>query len=261
MRPFSTIVIFCALFACPLAGQEEDGTTPTEKLKDSVREWIETTREIQKQEDEWDRDSEVLQAHRDGLQTEIKDLNEQIEAAGARKGEADTKSLEAVEKYDALKAASAVLEERIARLEADMLSRIDLLPPLLLKDSRVAQMVSDLKAVAAKNKDDKGPVNTRLNTVLNLLASAEQFQSTIHLDSESRPTSDGRELKIDMVYYGLSAAYGVDEAGEVGFVGKPGEGGWVFEERNDLAPAIRQLVSVMNGDVDAQFTTLPIDLP
>lgn len=259
MRVLSTILI-SALLAGPLAGQEE-GPTATEKLKDSIREWIETTREIQKQEDEWDRDREVLQAHRDGLQTEIKDLTEQIEAASGRKGEADTQSLKAVEKYDALKAANAVLEERILGLEAGMLARIELLPPMLLKDSRVAQMVSDLRAETAKGKENKGPLNTRLNTVLNLLGAAEQFQSTIHLDSESRPTSDGRELKINMVYYGLAVAYGVDDAGEVGFIGKPGPGGWVFEERNDLAPTIRQLVSVMNGDVDAQFTTLPIDLP
>ncbi|MGB6223636.1 DUF3450 family protein [Haloferula sp.] len=247
------------LLASPAFGDETG--SQTEKLKDSIREWIETTREIQKQEDDWDRDSEVLQGHRDGLETEIADLKEQIELAKSSKGTADKKSLEAVEKYEALKDANDLLSSRLAELEMAMVEQLPLFPPPLTKDPRVAQMISDVKASAAKGDKSEQGGNARLNTVLNLMAAAEQFQGSVHPDSESRKVADGRELKINMVYFGLSTAYGVDEAGEVAFVAKPGPSGWVFEENNDLAPQIRNLVDVMNGDADAKFVSLPISLP
>lgn len=249
------------LLISPLAGGEESAVSPTEKLKDSIREWIETTREIQRQEDDWDQDREVLQGHRDGLETEIEDLKEQIEQAKSTKGTADKKSLEAVEKYDALKAANDLLSSKLADLESAMVERLPLFPPPLTKDPRVAQMISDVKASAAKGDKSELGGNARLNTVLNLMAAAEQFQGSVQPDSESRKVSDGRELKINMVYFGLSAAFGVDDAGEVAFVGKPGPSGWVFEEDNELASEVRLLVDVMSGDADAKFVSLPISLP
>ena len=250
-----------SLFAVSLASSEETEVSPTEKLKDSIREWIETTREIQKQEDDWDQDGEVLQGHRDGLQTEIGDLKEQIEQAQASKGTADNKSLEAVEKYDALKTANDLLGSKLGGLEKAMVEQLPIFPPPLTKEPRVARMISDLKASAAKGDKGEQGGNARLNNILNLMAAAEQFQGSVHPDSESRKVSDGRELKINMVYFGLAAAYGVDDAGEVAFVGKPGPSGWVFEEKNELATQVRQLVDVMNGDTDATFVSLPISLP
>ena len=266
IRPLPAMRSIFSILALPVlavsvASAEETEVSNTEKLKDSIREWIETTREIQKQEDDWDQDSEVLQGHRDGLQTEIADLKEQIEQAKESKGTADKKSLEAVEKYDALKAANDLLASKLGDLEKAMVAQLPIFPPPLTKEPRVAQMISDLKASAAKGDKGEQGGNARLNNILNLMAAAEQFQGSVHPDSESRKVADGRELKINMVYFGLAAAYGVDDAGEVAIVGKPGPSGWVFEEKNDLAPEIRKLVDVMNGDTDASFVSLPISLP
>ncbi|MFC7339332.1 DUF3450 family protein [Haloferula chungangensis] len=260
MRALSTFIAL-SLLSGSLANAEDAKASSTEKLKDSIREWIETTREIQKQEDDWDQDSQVLQGHRDGLLTEIEDLKEQIEKAKSSKGAADKKSLEAVEKYDALKSANDLLASRLSDFEKAMVERLPILPPALTKEPRVAQMISDLKAAAAKPEQAEQGGNARLNNVLNLMAAAEQFQGSVHLDSESRKVADGRELKINMVYFGLAAAYGVDDAGEVAFVGKPGPDGWAFEEKNELAADVRALVDVMNGDADAKFISLPISLP
>lgn len=260
MRTISLLFAVPLLLA-PITGAQEESASPTEKLKDSIREWIETTREIQKQEDDWDQDSEVLQAHREGLRTEIDDLKEQIEKAKSSKGTADKKSLEAVEKYEALKDANDLLDSKIPELEAAMVGQLALFPPPLTKDPRVAQMISDVKAADAKGEKNEQGGNARLNTILNLMAAAEQFQGSVHPDSESRKVADGRELKINMVYFGLSTAFGVDDAGEVAFVGRPGPSGWVFEQNNELAPEIRELVDVLNGDADAKFVSLPISLP
>ncbi|MEM1085755.1 MAG: DUF3450 family protein [Verrucomicrobiota bacterium] len=260
MRPHFLLIFPLLALVSPLGAQESEAS-PTEKLKDSIREWIETNREIQKQEDDWDRDREVLTAHRDGLRTEIEELKQQIEALQSTKGEADKKSLEMVETHDKLKAANELKSEQLVELEKSLAERLPAIPPMLMEDPRVEQMVTDLKLAVAKGADSGIAENSRLNNVLNLMASIEQFQGLIHSDNDAREVADGRKLNIKMVYFGLSAAYGVDESGEVALVGKPGSDGWVFEERNDLAPRIKQLVDVMNGDEDAKFVTLPIELP
>jgi len=255
-----TITLLPALAGiCP--AQEEGGAPATEKLKDSIREWIETNREIQKEENRWDQEREVLEDYREGLRVEIQDLGEQIARAKEARGTADQKSTEAVGKYERLKSATDLLGERVGVLEEAMVSRLPLMPPPLLKDPKIEQMISDLRATVAKAEDSKPPTNTRLNTVLNLLAAAEQFQGSVRLDRDTRTVADGRELGLDFVYFGLAAAYGVDDEGKVGFVGKPGPEGWSFEQRDEIAAEVRQLVDVLNGDTSARFTPLPIELP
>lgn len=262
MRTSLIITLVLPLWLGAARAQEaETEASATDKLRESVREWIEINREIQLEENRWDRDREVLEDYREGLRVEIEDLKEQIALAKEARGAADRKSTEAVERYDHLKAASDLLGERVSILEEAAVARLPLIPPPLLREPKINQMISDLKAAVSKPDDTKLTTNSRLGTVLNLLAAVEQFQGNVHLDKDTRKVADGRELRINFVYFGLAAAYGVDDAGEVAFVGTPGDEGWSFEQRDELAPKVRQLVDVLNGDQSAQFTLLPIELP
>lgn len=261
MRSVLLTIPLLLLSAGTSLAQEETAVPATEKLKDSIREWIETNREIQKEENRWDQEREVLEDYREGLRVEIEDLREQIAKAKEARGAADQKSTEAVEKYEDLKGATELLDDRVGLLEEAMVSRLPLMPPPLLEDPKIGQMISDLKATVSRAEDSKPPTNTRLNTVLNLLAAAEQFQSNVRLDRDTRTVADGRELGLDVVYFGLAVAYGCDDEGKVGFVGHPGPEGWTFEQTDEIAPQVRQLVDVLNGDTGAQFTPLPIQLP
>ena len=64
---------------------------------------------------------------------------------------------------------------------------------------------------------------------------------------------------MEVIYFGLSAAYAVNEDGSLALVGKPTEkDGWKFEERKELAAEIRKLIDCTTGDSDPAFITLPI---
>src|SRR5690606_27154454 len=71
MRPIIPTII-CAI-ALPVFAQEAK-VSPTEELRTSVREWVETMRGIQQEENEWSRDQEVLANYKEGLEKEIADL-------------------------------------------------------------------------------------------------------------------------------------------------------------------------------------------
>lgn len=218
-------------------------------------------KEIQSEENSWERDEEILRNYREGLRSEIAQLGESIEEARKGLSTADESSARTLRKFDSLKAANDLLKERIGGIEDAMMERVRLFPPRLLKDERVSQLVTNLRESVAAPEDRKPSVNSRLGTVVNLLTAAEQFQTAVHLDKETRETADGRELGIDMVYFGLAAAYGTNESGEVAFVGRPGSDGWEFVQDDSIAPRVRQLVDVLNGDRDATFTQLPILVP
>ena len=89
------IPIFALLAALPVTAQEP-AVTPTEELRSSVREWVETMRKIQQEENDWSRDQEVLQNYKEGLEKEIADLKQQIADAKTRKAGADQESLDAI---------------------------------------------------------------------------------------------------------------------------------------------------------------------
>ncbi|WP_193214615.1 DUF3450 family protein [Luteolibacter marinus] len=248
----------------PLMAQEPAAPAngPSE-LRKSVREWIETMQEIQKEEDSWEKDREILKGYKEGLETEIETLKEQIERAKTERDSAAKEDLEKIAERDSYAAARESLAKSIAELETGLLASLPLLPETLLKEPKVAQIVEEIKKDSAlKGKDAEKAMTRRLNNSLNLLAESEKFQQAVHLREDLLyKTADGREFNMKVLYFGLAAAYAVNESGDVAVVGTPTPSGWVFTERPDLAARITELVGVTTGDMDAKFVSLPIDLP
>ena len=65
---FATFSLMAQEPAAPANGAEE--------LRSSVREWIETMQKIQQEEDNWEKDREVLKGYKEGLEKEIEDLTD-----------------------------------------------------------------------------------------------------------------------------------------------------------------------------------------
>jgi hypothetical protein len=255
------IPISALLATLPVTAQEP-AVTPTEELRSSVREWVETMRKIQQEENDWSRDQEVLQNYKEGLEKEIADLNQQIADAKTRKAGADQESLAQSSERDRLAASKDELSGIVRRLEESLAAKLPLFPAPLLAEPKVAQGVEDLKRDLAlpPEKRNEG-VSKRLLNVINLLTEAEKFQQTVHLRPELRKNADGREFNMQVLYFGLATAYAVNEDGTFALVGRPSADGWKFEERKDLASDIRKLIAATTGDQDAAFVNLPLPKP
>lgn len=256
-RLFSALPLF---FGGVLFAQDEP-VSKTEKLKDSVREWIETMREIQDAEDAWERDRVLLEDQRAALESEIADLSQRVEEAKTEKEGADKESLDEVAKRDAYLKAKDLLAAEIRQLEEGLVKQFPVLPAPLAEEPKVKELMAQVREdVALTGEKAQGGLAKRLNNVLNLLTEAEKWQQTVLLRDELHESADGRKFNMKVVYFGLGAAYAVNESGDFALVGTPTTEGWNYEERNDLAGDIRRMVDVLNGDVDAQFVELPIDL-
>ncbi len=240
---------------------QDEPVSQTETLKDSVREWIETMREIQDAEDTWERDRVLLEDQRAALESEIADLTKRVEEARVEKEGADKESLDDEAKRDAYLEAKEVLATEVRELEKAMIERLPSFPRPLADEPKVKELMEQVRQdVALTGEEAQGGLTKRLNNVLNLLTESEKWQQTVHLRDELHESKDGRKFNMKVVYFGLGAAYAVNESGDFALVGMPTAEGWSFSERNDLAEKIKTMVDVLNGDVDAQFVELPIDL-
>ncbi len=255
------ISIFALVLTLPLFAQEA-AVSPTEELRVSVREWVETMRKIQQEENDWSRDQEVLQNYKEGLEKEIADLKQQIGDAKTRKAGSDQQSLNQSVQRDGYVAAKDELSGVMRRLEENLAAKLPLFPAPLLAEPKVAQGIEDLhrdlKLPAEKRNEG---VSKRLLNVINLLTEAEKFQQTVTLRPELRKNADGREYNMQVIYFGLACAYAVNDDGSFALVGRPSATGWRFEERKDLAADIQQLVAATTGDQDPAFINLPLLKP
>ena len=243
----------------PLSQAQEAKISPTDELKVTVSEWVETMQQIQQEENEWTRDQEVLTNYREGLEKEIADLKEQITDARTRKQGSDAESLKQTQERDRFVAAKAELGKLLRELEVNMAAKIPVIPAPLRAEPKVSQAIEDLERdmKLPKEKQDEG-VSKRLLNLINLTAEIEKFQQTVVLRQELRANSEGREFNMQVIYFGLAAAYAVNEDGSLALMGKPtAESGWKFEERKDLAKGIQSLIATTTGDQDPAFISLP----
>lgn len=251
---FATIPLMAQEPAAPSRGADE--------LRTSVREWIETMQKIQQEEDNWEKDREVLQGYKEGLEKEIEDLKEQIERARTRKEGGDKQSLDKLAERDRFAAAQEELARQLQELEKALAGKLPLFPEPLKQTPKVAQGIEALQKSLQLPADRKNEdVSKRLFNAVELMADVEKFQQSVHVHPELRKDSQGREFKMQMVYFGLAMAYGVNEDGSFALVGRPSESGWEFTERNDLAPQIQTLVASASSEKDSSFTRLPLVQP
>lgn len=146
--------------------------------------------------------------------------------------------------------------------EENMAAKLPLIPAPLRAEPKVAQAIEDLERYLGLPEDKRGDdVSKRLQNLINLSSEIEQFQQTVVLRQELRRDGAGREFNMEVIYFGLSVAYAVNEDGGLALVGKPDpKDGWKFTERKELAGAIRDLISSTKGDRDPSFISLPISL-
>lgn len=251
---FATLPVLAQQPATPANGAEE--------LRSSVREWIETMQKIQQEEDNWEKDREVLNGYKEGLQKEIEDLQEQIARAKTRKDGGDTQSLDKLAERDRYAAAQEELARQLAVLEQDLSAKLPLFPEPLRQTPKVAQGIDALQKSLQLPADKKNEeVSKRLFNAVELLADIEKFQQAVHVHPELRKDSQGREFKMQVVYFGLAMAYGVNEDATFAVVGRPDATGWKFTERNDLAPRIQALVASASSEKSDTFSQLPLIQP
>ena len=205
---------------------------------------------------------EVLTFYKEGLQSEIATLKEQIASAKTRKEGGDQQSLDKVSERDRLTAAEDELKTQLRVMEEDIASKFPLFPEPLRKNPKVTQGMEAIQKCLLLPADAQTElISKRLVTVTELMADVEKFQQGVHVFPELHKNSKGEEFNMQVVYFGLAFAYAANEDGSFALAGRANADGWKFQERSDLAPQILKLLVTATSETEVSFTNLPIIQP
>jgi hypothetical protein len=102
-------------------------------------------------------------------------------------------------------------------------------------------------------------VAERFQNLAGILNEAAKFNGEITLTSEVRTLSDGKPAEVKVVYVGLGQAFFVGGAGQAG-TGRPGAGGWEWKGDDSIAPAVQQVVEILQNKAKPSFVLVPVEI-
>lgn len=228
-----------------------------EGVRAKVEKWAEAGQVASKEASEWRIEKEMLRATRDLLKRERDALKAEIAELETSSTGASEERQELVLRGEAFDKKSAVLGERIASLESQVLSLVDSFP---------APLVDKLEPLLIQIPEDpsntRAPQSARLMNVLGILSQAEKFNSTATFVAETRAVGGGdQKVSVRTLYWGLSQAVYVDAEGNVAGFGRPTDKGWTFQDDPQVVAQAARLLDIYEGNTDdIEFINFPVEL-
>jgi hypothetical protein len=100
----------------------------------------------------------------------------------------------------------------------------------------------------------------RMAIVVAILNEIDKFNNTVTVEKEMRDVN-GKPTEVKTMYLGLAQAFYAYKSGMFAGVGKPAEGEWKWEEKNDMAQQISQAIAVADASLKPPvFSNLPLSV-
>lgn len=225
-----------------------------ELAREKIQKWVETRQVISKESSDWKVQKESLLSTRELLQQELEGLDSSLADLEGNESAADTKRAELTEEKQNLSAATDSVKAKIADLEIQVKELVKLFPEnfVTLIDPILRRIPED------PYKPGKATVATRLPNIVGVVQQAAKYNDTLHFYNETVEVG-GKEIQVDVIYWGLAVAYFVDTANTYAGYKYPTKGGWKTQEMNEVAPQIRKLVDIYQGKTTAiEFVEVPV---
>ncbi|MEM9080710.1 MAG: DUF3450 family protein [Verrucomicrobiota bacterium] len=237
------------------------------ELKTTIEQWMEVMEKTQQLEGRWANDQKVLQDTILGLEGMIQQTEKDIEEVQLRLDSADLDSKAKLEQQESYHRAREAFRDGLEPLEAEVAKVVPLLPQFYIGgedgSAKLKSAIEKLREHRTAEPDEKAKLglNGRMQPLVQILLDAERFNS--RLWAVSHPLSvDGTDKQMNVLYFGLSSAFAVDEGGTVALKGTSSATGWSFEklEGDRIAALTRDLFKSADGSGESQLVTLPLDV-
>lgn len=256
---FSTLTSISG-FLCwvlALAGQSSSVVDQLNETRTLLEEWVRTETVISEEAAQWQVEKRVLEDIAEVAERELQLLEEGI--AKIRENQTDGEQAK-----DALLQRRRELDELVQRLES-YLPRLE--QQLLQHMKSFPQPLQDIVALqasripSASTAPEKLPSFVfRAQNIAVILRQADLFNSRITLDKPRLQIPDLPDKVYNVLYFGLGAAYFVDESGKVAGFGGPGTDGWVWTRQDSIASRVWDGILIFENKVPAKFLQLPVQI-
>lgn len=223
------------------------------ELRSTVEQWVQTRQLISKTKADWDTEREVLLQTRALFERELKSVEDQMSRITSTNSVAETERAEAEAELSGLTHGLSRATAMVAELEAEARNLVPLLPPPLMT---TVQPI--LNRFPTNSTTTRASAIDRLQNVVSLLNEIDKFNNAVTVVNEKQPDAKGQLVSVDTLYLGLGAAWYVDASGEVAGVGAPGEGGWRWTLKPEVASRVRDAIAMYHSQKTARFVGLPV---
>ena len=226
-----------------------------EKTRNVLDQWVETKQIISEEETSWRVEESILNDTQVLLSSELERLNEAIKDLEDTASAADSEREVLTTEKEAQNAAAAVVKANIGSLEEKVKAIVKNLPEPLVE--KIKPLV---RRLPNDSENTKLSLGERVQNIVGILSQADKFNTTITLSNESREIEAGKVIQVTTLYWGLAAAYFVDNAGAYAGIGTPSPDGWVWTEVESAGPQIKELLDIYEGKPDIHFVELPASI-
>ena len=230
------------------------GEPPLQEVRNTLQLWVEQRGVISKTRSDWQSDKDMLEQTIQLMERELKGVEEQMSKLSTNSTQAEK---ERAETEASLKASNEALEQArqfATEFEAKLLKLIPQLPVSMQENADFRKALNKIPTDPATTKT---PATERIQTVVGILNELDKFNNAVAIFSEKRKTDKGEEIACETVYVGLGTAYFVNDSANFAGTGTPGPKGWVWTTRNEIAPAVKEVVRIYRNEKPATFIPLP----
>lgn len=224
-------------------------------VRSAVEQWVQAQQVISKTKADWQAEKELLLQTKALFERELKSIEEQIARTTSTNSVAEAERTEADAELAHLNQGLTRATALVAELETEARSLLPLLPPPLMT---TVQPI--LNRFPTDSLSTRAPVIERMQNVVSLLNEIDKFNNAVTVVNEKRPDAKGEQVSVDTLYLGLGAAWYVDGTGDVAGIGAPGDGGWQWTLKPEVASQVRDAIAMYRSQKTARFVGLPVTI-
>jgi hypothetical protein len=221
------------------------------KAREVIAQYVDTRQEIARVKNEWKAYQELTQRRIDLYEREITQLSDSIATAEEQTTQAEREINRVRDEIQVLRDANNIVAQALPAYETKLRELYQYFPdPLKNKVQRLVQQLGKSRQAS-----------DRMAILIGIMNEVDKFNAEFNFDTDEKKLPSGETVLVDVIYLGMAVAYYSNSDGTVGGIGTPAEGGWSWEERSDLAPAIRDSLLYYNGDIKpAMLVDLPVEI-
>lgn len=237
------------------------------ELRATISQWMQEVDKSQALEGEWETERDVLSDSITGLKGMLETAEGEIAEVEKRLASADEASQEKLRDQENYNEAREVLRKGLSPVEAEVAKVVPLFPRFYVGgadgSSKLKGSIEALEKHRTAEPDEKEKLglNGRLQPLVQILTEAERFNNKLW--AVTHPLKVGEvEKQMNVLYFGLSVAYAVDDAGTTALEGRSSATGWEFEEMKGegVAQQVKTLFKAADGSGESQMVSLPLSL-
>jgi|TARA_E500000178_G_scaffold356078_2_gene431516 hypothetical protein len=221
-----------------------------------IEEWIDTEHLISQESTQWKSEKAALVDLQDALTRELLELQEKLKLFEEEASGAAQQRSELMERKEKAENTTQSLIRGLQKIEQQVAEIFSFLPTPLAE-----RLSPFLKKLEDGPQKARLTLRQRVEAIVSLLQSIHLFHRTVTLERQEFTLDDDKSREFMVLYFGLGAAYFVNESGTVSGYGLPSNTGWIWTRKDDIAREVTTGVQMMNNQAMPRFLELPLPAP